>query len=226
MVTARWPCVLFDLDGTVADTVALIMASYDHALNNVIGHSPDPAEVKTWIGRTLWATFGEYWPSQAAELVDTYRTWNRANAPRLITGYPGVAELVADLAGAGIRVGIATSKGRDAAEETLQLAGVDLPVTVAMEDTELHKPNPEPILLALQRLGGAVGAAVYVGDAVVDVEAARAAGLDSIAVTWGAGDADALAAAAPTALASTVAELRELLLGDPSPTAPEATERS
>ena len=212
MVTVRWPCVVFDLDGTVADTIGLIIASYDHALNNVLGHRPDPRQVRTWIGRTLRATFGEQWPGHVDELVDTYRAWNRANAPRLIAGYPGVPELVADLAAAGITAGIATSKGREAAVETLQLAGVDLPVTVAMEDTALHKPNPEPILLALERLG-CTGPAVYVGDAVVDIEAARAAGPDSIAVSWGAGDTDALAAAAPTALASTIEELRTLLLG-------------
>ena len=212
MVTVRWPCVVFDLDGTVADTVGLIIASYDHALNNVLGHRPDPRQVRTWIGRTLWATFGEHWPDHVDELVATYRTWNRANAHRLITGFPGVAELIDDLAGAGITAGVATSKGRDAAIESLALAGVHLPVTVAMEDTALHKPNPEPILLALQRLGCA-GPAVYVGDAVVDIEAARAAGLDSIAVTWGAGDAEALDAAGPTAVATSVNELRSLLLG-------------
>lgn len=213
MVTARWPCVVFDLDGTVADTVGLIIASYDHALNNVLGHRPDPRQVRTWIGRTLRATFDEQWPDHVDELVDTYRTWNRANAHRLITGFPGVAELVADLAGAGVMAGVATSKGRDAAIETLALAGVDLPVTVAMEDTTLHKPHPEPIRLALERLGATGGPAVYVGDAVVDIEAARAAGLDSIAVTWGAGEAEELAAADPTAVATSVDELRSLLLG-------------
>ena len=213
MVTARWPYVLFDLDGTVADTVALIMASYDHALNKVLGHRADPEQVRGWIGRTLWATFGEHWPSRAGELVETYRIWNRANAHRLVASYPGIPELIDDLAAAGITSGIATSKGRDAAVESAQLAGVRLPVTVALEDTEVHKPNPEPLLLALARLGGSPGSAVYVGDAVVDVQAARAAGLDAIAVTWGAGDAEALAAAGPTAVATTVEELRALLLG-------------
>lgn len=213
MLTARWPCVVFDLDGTVADTVGLIIASYDHALNNVLGHRPDPRQVRTWIGKTLRATFGEHWPDHVDALVDTYRAWNRANAPRLIAGFPGVPELVDDLADAGVTAGIATSKSRDAALETLALAGVDLPVTVAMEDTALHKPNPEPIRLALERLGADGRPAVYVGDAVVDVQAAKAAGLDSIAVTWGAGDPAELAAAAPTAVATSVDELRSLLLG-------------
>lgn len=213
MVTVRWPCVVFDLDGTVADTVGLIIASYDHALNNVLGHRPDPRQVKTWIGRTLGATFGELWPDHVDALVTSYQTWNRANSHRLITGYPGMSELVDELAAAGIATGLATSKGRDAAVETLEIVGVDLPVTVAVEDTGIHKPHPEPLLLALARLGATDRPAVYVGDAVVDVQAAAAAGLDSIAVTWGAGDPDALAAAGPTAIASSVDELRALLLG-------------
>jgi len=204
---------VFDLDGTVADTVALIIASYDHALNKVVGHRPDPQQVRTWIGKTLAVTFAEGWPDRADELAAVYRQWNRANAHRLITPYPEMDELVADLAAAGIRAGVATSKGREAAEETLQIVGVDLPVTVAMEDTDVHKPNPQPLLLAAERLGAAGSSTVYVGDAVVDVLAARAAGMDSIAVTWGAGDADALAQAKPTAMASSVAELRALLLG-------------
>lgn len=213
MVTVRWPCVVFDLDGTVADTVGLIIASYDHALNNVLGHRPDPRQVRTWIGRTLRTTFGERWPDHVEELMTSYRTWNRANSHRLITGYPGMPELVDDLAAAGIATGVATSKGREAAVETLEIAGVGLPVTVAMEDTDSHKPNPEPLLLALERLGATGRPAVYVGDAVVDVRAASAAGFDSIAVTWGAGDPDALAAAGPTAIAASVDDLRALLLG-------------
>lgn len=204
---------MFDLDGTVADTVALIIASYDHALNKVLGQRCEPSVVRTWIGKTLAVTFAEGWPDRADELADTYRAWNRANAHRMITPYPGMAELVGDLAAAGIRAGVATSKGREAAEETLAIVAVDLPVTVAMEDTEVHKPNPAPLLLAAERLGASGLPTVYIGDAVVDVLAARAAGMDAIAVTWGAGEADALASAEPTAIASSVAELRTLLLG-------------
>lgn len=204
---------MFDLDGTVADTVALIIASYDHALNEILGVRVEEAQVRSWIGKTLAVTFAEGWPDRADELALSYRRWNRANARRLIAPYPGMAELVADLATAGIRVGVATSKGRDAAEETLEIVDVDLPVTIAAEDTAVHKPNPAPLLAAIQRLGCEGMASVYIGDAVVDVLAAQAAGMDSIAVTWGAGDPDALRAARPTFIVDTVEELRALLLG-------------
>lgn len=123
--------------------------------------------------------------------------------------------MLSDLARAGIKFGVATSKRRHSAELTLGYSGLDqiLPVTVAMEDTAVHKPDPAPLVLALERLGTVAAAAVYVGDAVVDVAAAKAAGMAVIAVTWGAGTREELVAAEPSAVVDTVAELRSLLLG-------------
>ncbi|HET7801160.1 MAG TPA: HAD hydrolase-like protein, partial [Humibacillus xanthopallidus] len=81
------------------------------------------------------------------------------------------------------------------------------------EDTERHKPDPTPLLLALERMGRSSNAAVYVGDAVVDVLAGKAAGMDTLAVTWGAGQKEALHAVRPTVVASSAAELRAAFLG-------------
>lgn len=188
------------------------MASYAHALNTVVGADIDPREVRSWIGRTLWASFEARWPDHTDALIEAYRAYNWEHTPTGVSVYSGMPELLADLTAAGITVGVATSKGRAIAERTLQLLALDLPITVAAEDTVHHKPDPGPLLLARERLA-ATGPAVYVGDAVVDVQAAQAAGLDAIAVNWGAGEPDALVAASPTALASTVDELRALLLG-------------
>ena len=82
---------------------------------------------------------------------------------------------------------------------------------VTAEDTTRHKPGPEPMLHALELLGSTPAEAVYVGDARYDVEAARAAGLAAVAVTWGAGDRASLEAAAPDAIADTPAELGAVL---------------
>ena len=205
--------MVFDVDGTVADTVALIIASYDHAVNSVLGFHPDPALCRSWIGQTLADTFTRHWPSQADVLIATYRAFNETHHDELVKPYPGVSELLSALTAAGITTGVATAKGRRGAERSLRVLGLPITVTVAMEDTVTHKPDPAPLLLALERLGGVPSRAVYVGDAVVDVQVAKAAGMASIAVTWGAGDPAALVAAEPTALASTADELRALLLG-------------
>lgn len=213
MDTPRWPCVIFDLDGTLADTIDLIIACYDHALTSVLGLRVDPEVTRTWIGRTLTSTFADQWPGHAEELAEAYRAFNRIHTPTMVSAYPGIPELLAELTAAGIVTGIATSKGREVADRTLRYARIELAATVTAEDSELHKPNPEPLLLAQEKLGMAGRPAAYVGDALVDIQAAQAAGMDAIAVTWGAGDPDALLAASPTATASTVAELRALLLG-------------
>lgn len=212
MGTARWPCVIFDLDGTVTDTIDLIIASFTHALKSVLGVEVAQPVIRSWIGRPLRPIFEAEWPEHTGELIAAYRSCTARNAAAMVTAYPGMPQLVRDLAAAGIATGVATSKGRPVAADSLRLAGVDLDLTVTAEDTGSHKPNPEPLTLARERLGMTAVPTVYVGDALVDVAAAHAAGLDVIAVTWGAGEPDELAAATPTALVATVEELRGLLL--------------
>ncbi|MGC3994594.1 MAG: HAD-IA family hydrolase [Propionicimonas sp.] len=214
MCVPRWPCVVFDLDGTVVNTIPLIIASYRHAMDTVLGETPTDDEARGWIGQTLYDTFHRLHPSHAQELIDTYIAWNLEHLPELIEQFPGIPGMLDGLAAAGVLTGVATSKRRTSAEVSLQHADLAgrLPVTVAMDDTAVHKPHPEPLLLAVARLGGRPGDSAYVGDAVVDILAAKAAGMASIAVSWGAADRDALAAAQPDYLVDTVADLQGVLL--------------
>ena len=85
-------------------------------------------------------------------------------------------------------------------------------VVGALEDTTRHKPEPDPLLEAARRLGIDPASAVYVGDATVDVLAAQAAGMAAVAVTWGAGERDALVATGPQAVFDSVGELTAYLL--------------
>ncbi|PKQ31158.1 MAG: HAD family hydrolase [Actinobacteria bacterium HGW-Actinobacteria-2] len=210
----RWRWVLFDLDGTLANTIPLIIASYDHAMRSVLGVPADRNEATRWIGQTLKHTFGTLHPDRAEELIEAYVEFNLRQMGALIERYPGMVELVDQLSLAGIGCGVATSKRRPAAELTLTHVGLEdhIAITVAMDDTDVHKPDPAPLRLALARMGANPDESVYIGDAVVDVQAAKAAGMAAIAVTWGAGEVDALRAAAPTAVATTTAQLRALLL--------------
>jgi pyrophosphatase PpaX len=210
-----WKTVVFDLDGTLADTLELILASYQHAFRTVLGREEDPEVIRSWIGRTLMDAFTSYSPEHAQALYDAYLPWNDRNTERLIRAYAGVPDLLAELAAAGVRLGVATSKRRASAQQAMRVLGLaeHLPVLVAMEDTAAHKPDPAPILLAVERLGGTPAEAVYVGDAVVDVIAGQAAGTATVAVTWGAGRPEALAVAGPDAVAADAGVLRGILLG-------------
>lgn len=204
---------MFDLDGTVADTIDLIIASYSHAVNSVLGLPLDPLRARRWIGRTLNDVMAEEYPGRDAELLTAYFAFNTVKAPEYIKPFPGMNELLEELERGGIRTAVATSKRASSAAETLELVGATVTAMITMEDTLHHKPDPEPLLLAVSRLGGDASRAVYVGDAVVDVDAAKAAGMASIAVTWGAGDRADLVASEPTAVVDTPAQLRAVLLG-------------
>jgi len=220
MPELRWPVVLFDLDGTLANSIDLVVASYACAFAS-IGRRIDPAVARHWIGETLAVTFARECPADAATLPDVYRAYYEAHIDQ-VGGYAGVAGLLADLRTAGVTTGVVTAKRRDAATATMAAAGVAglIDLLGTAEDTAAHKPDPEPLLAAFAKISGARqdGPAltrsdvVYVGDAVHDVLAAQAAGMAAIAVTWGAGVRTELAALHPDCLCDDAAALR-LALG-------------
>ena len=215
MTDLRWGTVLFDFDGTLANTIPLILASYRHTIAT-FGLTPaDDTTIQSWIGRTLPDMFTELAGAEAAPgLMAAYSAWQDDHSEEYLEPYAGIDELVGELAAAGASMGIATSRRRDSAERLTRALGLHehLPVLVAMEDTNAHKPAAEPLLMAAERIGAKPAEAVYVGDAVVDLGAARAAGMAGIGVTWGAGLPDALRAQPSHAVVDTVPGLRAVLL--------------
>lgn len=213
-MTPRWPVVLFDFDGTIGDTIALIVASYHHALQTVAGLRAEDEEVRSWIGRPLLGVLEERYPRHAAEMLRVYREWNLANHDRLIRPVEGVAELLDELSAAGVHTGVVSSKKRETVELGLRVLGLDgrIRVLAGQDETVLHKPHPAPLLYAARQLGAVPAHCVYVGDATVDIEAARAAGMAAIAVTWGAGVRGPLEAMGPDAVVEDAAGLRQVLL--------------
>jgi pyrophosphatase PpaX len=213
MATLRWRTVLFDLDGTLVDTIGLIVASHRHAITTVLGRDLPDEVLRGGIGRPLLEQMRVFDPERAQQLFEAYRVWNHANTERLLRRYPGVDEVLVALHAAGARVGVVTSKMRDAVDLAFRILPppIRFDAIVTAEDTERHKPGPEPILHALDVLDASPDGAVYVGDARYDVEAARAAGTAAIAVTWGAGDRASLEAARPDAIVDTPGELAAVL---------------
>lgn len=205
--------VLFDLDGTLADTVDLIVASFKRTISDLLGWAPTEQQCKSWIGRSLRDTFEGLAPGRSQEFVTHYVTWNLANHAGNVDGFPGVNDLLDALRRSGRNYGVVTSKPLRSAIVSMECADltdrIDLLATEA--DTTAHKPAPDPLLHALAGLGVAPGDAIYVGDAVVDLQAARAAGMAAIGVTWGAGSAAELAAVEPDAIVDSAAELRTVL---------------
>ncbi|HEX9141102.1 MAG TPA: HAD-IA family hydrolase [Gaiellaceae bacterium] len=210
----RFPVVLFDLDGTVIDSGAIILASMRHAAREVLGvEVPDEQLMAAVGGPGLEAQMQALSPDRAAELVTVYRAHNEPLHDEL-TCCAGMDEALVQLKDEGRRLGIVTAKRR----QTVELAFARIPIehlfetVVGGDETKKHKPDPEPLLLALERLGAVPDDAVYVGDAPFDVKAAKAAGLYSVGVSWGGiHGRERLEAEEPDALVDTTEELLGVL---------------
>jgi pyrophosphatase PpaX len=189
-VSAGARVVLFDLDGTLIDSIELIFQSYEHALR---AHGLPPLareHLLQGLGTPLAAQFGALTsdPREVEALVATYRTYNLARHDEFVRPYPGALEAVQALRARGARLGIVTSKRSDSARRGLALCGfaADLFETVVcLDDVARHKPHPEPVLTALARLSERAEASVYVGDSPHDAAAGRAAGARVAAAGWG-----------------------------------------
>lgn len=184
---ARFPVVLFDLDGTVVDSGAIILASMRHAAETVVGGSWDDAELMKAVGGPgLEAQMVALDPHKVDELVRVYRAHNEPLHETLECCL-GMEEVLTLLKERGHRLGIVTAKRR----RTVDLAFARLPIehlfetVVGGDETEQHKPDPAPLHLALERLGARAEATAYVGDSPFDMQAAKAAGLYAIGVSWG-----------------------------------------
>lgn len=198
---------LFDFDGTLVDTTELIYQSLRHAVREVLGEEPPREVLMSGVGRPLprqmevIAGGGADGARLVGELLKSYRVHNEEHHDALISQFPGIEDALARLRSAGVGIAVVTSKRRPSVEMALATFPRLQSVTdhfVTMEDTTEHKPHPEPLLKGLEMLGGVPAErAAYVGDSPHDVEAARAAGVTSVAVSWGAFSEDALRAAAP-----------------------------
>lgn len=212
MSEARVPgaAVLFDLDGTVIDSVTLIRESHRHAVRTVLGMHLDDDALVVNVGRPLMEQMHHFSPEKAEELYHTYRRWNHANTAALLRPYDGVDEVLRALVDARRPMGIVTSKSRDAVDlafDVLPEVRDHFGVVVTADDTARHKPHPDPLLHALEALGAGPEGACYIGDAPFDMQAGRAAGLTTIAVTWGFFSRADLEAEGPDLIVDTPGEL-------------------
>ena len=192
---------LFDFDGTLVDTTDLIYQSMRHAAGEVLGREFSRAVLMANVGQPLPRQMELLSAEHAEALLNSYRLHNEENHDALIKEFPGVEEALARLRWAGVQVAVVTSKRRfsvDMALKNFPGLGEVVDQWVTMEDTNEHKPRPEPLHKGLELLGNVPREeATYVGDSPFDVAAAKAARVKSIAVSWGAFSEEALRAAGP-----------------------------
>ncbi len=210
----RFPVVLFDLDGTVVDSGAIILASMRHATREVLGEEFGDDELLQAVGGPgLEAQMAVFAPDQVDELVRVYRAHNEPLHDEL-EACAGMEDVLVRLHEDGRRLGVVTAKRRLAVE--LAFARVPLghlfETVVGGDETEKHKPDPEPLLLAARRLDADPRETAYVGDSPFDIRAAKAAGMHAVAVTWGRiHDRERLEREEPDGIADSAEELLGLL---------------
>jgi pyrophosphatase PpaX len=181
--------VLFDLDGTLIDSIRLILDSYHHTLSH---HQLPARSDEDWlkgIGTPLSVQFAEWrgTPERLEAMIATYREYNLKHHDSMVTVYPGVLDAVREIKTAGIATGLVTSKNRQGALRGLQLVGLEalMDVLVCADEVTNPKPHPEPVEKAVALLGADPNSTVYVGDSLHDMRSGKAAGVKTAAALWG-----------------------------------------
>jgi pyrophosphatase PpaX len=207
---------LFDLDGTLIDSIELILRSYRHTMALHRCNEPCPPD-DVWmkgLGTPLYAQF-RHWTEDPAEIeamVQTYREYNLTHHDALVKPYAGVVDEVRHMQATGKRLGLVTSKLRDGAMRGLRIMGLEdaFDIVVGCDDVTNYKPHPEPVLKAIDELGVPTHQAVFIGDSRHDMECGRAAGVKTAAVLWGPFDRAHLADLEPDYWLETPSDLRRL----------------
>jgi len=209
--------VLYDFDGTLADSTELIMRCYRHTMATHLGECPPDEAWLAGFGTPLETQIARF-ARDAREhdaMLATYREHQNEHHDVLLRPFPGAVETVAELKRRGLALAVVTSKHRRATLRGMDLCGItDLfDVLITPEDVENAKPHPEPVHLALTRLGVAPAEALFVGDSPHDMVAAREAGTRTAAALWGPFPREALLAEHPDHLLERQEDVLDLVAG-------------
>ena len=179
--------VLFDFDGTLVNTNDVIIASWQHTYKHYRGREESIEKITACFGEPLLITMAREFPGVAPEeSAEVYRQFQQQNAHLLVKIFPGIVDLLKALKEAGYRMGIVTSRTRESALRYMDMFGITeyFEAMVTCDDTTVHKPNPEPILLGLEKMGITKDEAIMIGDSPFDIKCANNAGVKSVMVDW------------------------------------------
>lgn len=178
--------LLFDFDGTLLNTNDLIIQTFMHILEEKFPGQYSTQDCLKFIGPSLHETFNEITPGEAEGMITKYRTWNAAHHDELVTGYDSVVSTLEQLKAQGIRLAVVSTKNHAGLARGLRVLGAEhlFEFCIGSDDVTHVKPHPEPILLALQKLGLEKEDVIMIGDNSHDIEGGKNAGVRTAGVAW------------------------------------------
>ncbi|MEO7217960.1 MAG: HAD-IA family hydrolase [Gemmatimonadaceae bacterium] len=207
--------VLFDLDGTLIDSIGLLLQSVHHAFEGFSGTVPTDEEWVAGIGTPLAKQLGAFCKTDndLEQITVRYRTFQRAAHDRLTSAFPGTLGVLGSLAAAGHPMGIVTSKSNEMMDRALDLTGIMpyMATRIGSDSCSLHKPDPFPVRMALGELGYEPHEAVFLGDSPHDINSGNSAGVVSIAALWGPFTREQLLTANPAHFLDNISALPALV---------------
>ncbi|MDD2215553.1 MAG: HAD-IA family hydrolase [Eubacteriales bacterium] len=179
--------ILFDFDGTIMNTNDLIIQSWQHTFRTVEGKERPVGDIVRTFGEPLWITMEKQLPQLTPdEGITIYRSYLRQHLADMIYPFPGMVELIKKLKEQKYLTGLVTSRTKDTTYECMNRFDIAsyFDCIVSCDDTDKHKPDPEPLFIALEKLSAKPQESIMVGDSMFDILCAKNAGVQSILVGW------------------------------------------
>jgi len=205
--------ILFDLDGTLVDSLQLIEQTYRKVFQDMNIPWGD-GDVLKWLGRPLVDIAANFaGRDKKEEFIERYQGYYKEEHDKKIKLFPGTYEMLEWMRQRGFKLGVVTSKGRPTTVHALNLLDVSkfLGAVITAHDVNKYKPDPEPVLEALKVLGASAESALYVGDSPFDIMAGQEAGTGTAGVTWGIATREELEKYNPTYILDSWEELKQVV---------------
>jgi 2-phosphoglycolate phosphatase len=213
-ITPAPRAVIFDMDGTLADTFPLVVAAWNAAMRKHAGRDFAAEEVIARFGVPDSAMIRRELPEHLGdEAIEVYhRHYEQQHGP-LASAFEGVTDMLAAIKSRGLLTGVMTGKGKRAATITLAALGWErmFDAVVTGEDVTEQKPHPEGLLKVAKQLGVSPGECVFVGDSPADIGAGKNAGIRTIVAGWHPVYLDEVRAMKPDFWAQTPGDVVKLL---------------
>lgn len=208
--------LLFDFDGTLLNTNELIVQTFMYIFDEKFPGQYSTEDCLRFIGPSLKQTFDELTPGETDLMIEKYKEWNAINHDSLVTSYDAVVETLEELHKLGIKMAIVSTKSSEGLARGLKILGAEkfFDVIVGLDHVEHVKPHPEPVLLALQKLGVEKEEAIMIGDNSHDIEGGKNASVRTAGVAWSAKGVDYLMSYEPTYMLYHMRDLLEIVKGE------------